>query len=272
MEKNIIFPLHLNLIVCIFVIIVHTIRKDVNMVKITAEIIQKIFEDKHIHSSEYLKKHFGCTFQCIWDNLRKVGYYSSFTHNSKYYTLADIPEFDDNDVWFYADPEVGEIGFTKKKTASNLIISLINSNETGMTEYEIREIMKIRVSNQLNVLVKKSKIRRLKIGNKCYYFSTDEKKYNGQYAKLTKDLAVATDIQLHTSSNEQTLKHKIKRLTTGRENWRKRANEKQKKIRELLIRIRDLKRSRDKWKSKAMDYKGKLLQLKNEIDHIKKNS
>jgi hypothetical protein len=242
------------------------------MEKITPETIHNIFKDRYIYTAEYLKNHFGCSYQYLWTNLKEVGYYSSFTHNSKYYTLADIPNFNDKGIWFHMDPVVGEIGFTKYKTAANLIISLINSSETGMSEDKIREIMRIRVSNQLNVLVKKSKIRRLKIGKKCYYFSTDEKKYNGQYAELTKDLAITTDIQLHSSSNEQTLKHKIKRLTTSRESWRKRANEKQKKTRELFIRIRDLERSRDKWKSKAMDYKGKVMQLKNEIDNIKKNS
>ncbi len=241
------------------------------MAKITTEMIQKIFEDKYIYCSEYLKNLFGCSYQCIWDNLRKVGYYSSYTHNSKYYTLADIPEFDDNNIWFYADPEVGAVGFTNKKTAANLIISLINSNQTGLCESEMRQIMKIRVSNQLNVLVKQSKIRRLKIGKKCYYFSIDENKYQGQYAELTKDLVVATEIPLPCPSDEQTLKHKIKRLTTSRERWRKRANEKQQKIRKLLIGIRDLKRSRDKWKNKARDYQAKVLQLKNEIDNIKKN-
>jgi len=28
--------------------------------------------------------------------VKKIGYYSSFTHNGKWYTLQDIPEFDTN--------------------------------------------------------------------------------------------------------------------------------------------------------------------------------
>ena len=242
------------------------------MVKITVEAMQKLFEDKLTYSSENLKKHFVCTHQCIWENLKKVGYYSSFTHNSKYYTLADIPEFNDNDIWFHNDPLIGEIGFTKNKTASNLILSLINSSKAGLTERNITDIMKIRISNQLGDFVKKAEIRKQKIENEFYYFSIDEKQYNKQYAKLTGTDSLSLDKQSDSLSDEQHYKHRIKRLTDGRESWRKRSNEKQKKIREHLTRIHDLERSRDKWKSAAMKYKSTVQVLSKQVDNIKKNS
>jgi hypothetical protein len=242
------------------------------MAKITIEAIQKVFEHQHIYCSEYLKKHFGCSYQCIWENLKKVGYYSSFTHNSKYYTLANIPEFNDNDIWFHTDPVIGEIGFTKQKTASKLILWLINSSQTGLTERNLTDLMKIRLCNQLNGLVKQSKIQKVKIENKSYYFSIDKNQYRQQYANLTATESLALDQQSDSCSKEQHYQHRIKRLTDGRASWRKRSNEKQQKIREHLIRIRDLETSRDKWKSAAKKYKSKVQQLKVEIDKIKKNS
>jgi hypothetical protein len=242
------------------------------MAKITIEAIQKVFEHQHIYSAEYLKKHFGCSYQCIWENLKKVGYYSSFTHNSKYYTLANIAEFNDNDIWFHCDPVIGEIGFTKQKTASNLIVWLINSSQTGLTERNLTDIMKIRICNQLNGLVKQSKIQKVKLENKSYYFSIDKNQYRQQYANLTATESLSLDKQSDSCSKEQHYQHRIKRLTDGRASWRKRSNEKQQKIREHLIRIRDLETSRDKWKSAAMKYKSKVQQLKVEIDKIKKNS
>jgi hypothetical protein len=241
------------------------------MVKITIEAMQRIFEEKYIYSSEDLQKHFACTHQCIWDNLKAVGYFSSFTHNSKYYTLAAIPEFDDNDIWFFHDSVIGEIGFTKHKTAANLILSLINSSQTGLTAREITDIMKIRVSNQLNGLVKKSKIRQHKLENTTYYFSIDEAQYRAQYANLTDADFLSPDEPCDSVSKEQHYKHRIKRLTDSREKWRKRSNEKQKTIRDHLIVIRDLTRSRDKWKHTAQNYKSKVKQLSVEIANIKKN-
>jgi hypothetical protein len=242
------------------------------MAKITIEAIQKVFEHQHIYSAEYLKKHFGCSYQCIWENLKKVGYYSSFTHNSKYYTLANIAEFNDNDIWFHNDAVIGEIGFTKQKTASNLIVWLINSSQTGLTERNLTDIMKIRICNQLSGLVKQSKIQKVNIDHKSYYFSIDNNQYRQQYANLTATEGLSFDQQSDSFSKEQHYKHRIKRLTDGRASWRKRSNEKQQKIREHLIRIRDLERSRDKWKSAARKYNSKFQQLKLEIDKIKKNS
>ena len=58
----------------------------------------------------------------------------------------------------------------------------------------------------------------------------------------------------------------------GRENWRQRANEKQRTIREQLIRIRDLERSRDKWKNIAMKYKHTVKQWPTALDPVKKNA
>lgn len=242
------------------------------MTKITIDVLQKLFEDKLICSSDYLKQYFGCSYQCLWDHLKKMGYYSSFTHNSKYYTLANIPEFDDHDIWFHADPEVGEVGFTKKKTASQLILSLINSSPTGLTQDSMKKIMKIRISNQLSMLVKQSKIRKRKIANTCYYFSINQHQYHEQYTKLTASEKLSVDTQADSFSNEQYYRSRLKRLTGGRENWRQRCNEKQKTIREHLIRIRDLERSRDKWKSIALKYKSTVQQLQATVDQIKKNS
>lgn len=238
-------------------------------IKITEETIQKIYEDSSVYTADYLKNHFNCSHQCLWNNLKKVGYYSSFTHNSKYYTLANIPEFNDNGIWFHKVPSVGEVGFTNQKTAPNLIISLINSSKAGLSEGEITDIMKIRISNQLISLVKKAKIRKLRIENKVYYVSIDEKIYRKQYVEL----AEAKDSSVKTQSLSLSIyKQKIKRLTAARDSWCERSNEKQKTIRKHLTRIRDLERSRNKWKNMAMKYKNMAQQLKGELEKIKKNS
>lgn len=42
-------------------------------------------------------------------------------------------------------------------------------------------------------------------------------------------------------------------LNESRNNWKKRALEKQKKLREAQIKIRDLERSRERWKQKAIE-------------------
>ena len=133
------------------------------MPQITVNSIHEIFKSRYAINSKQLMNYFECTYQYLWTYLRKVGYYSSFTHNGQYYTLANIPQFDTNGIWFYTEPVAGEIGFTKHKTAKNLILYLINSSKTGMTEDDIQEIIKIRVFNQLKQFADQSKIQRIQI-------------------------------------------------------------------------------------------------------------
>lgn len=247
------------------------------MSQITIKSIHEIFESSSVINSNQLMKYFECTYQCLWTYLKKVGYYTSFTHNAQYYTLADIPQFDTNGIWFYSDPVAGDIGFTKHKTAKNLVLHLINSSKTGMAEDDIQDIIKIRVFTQLKVLKEQSKIQRIQIGTKYYYFSLDSKTYNEQYRLLTQSFVAETteksfSVGTQQSVNKEYYEHTIKRLMAGREKWRNRSNEKQKKLREQQIRIRDLERSRDKWKHKVINYKSQAIMLSNELKSVKKNS
>ncbi len=63
----------------------------------------------------------------------------------------------------------------------------------------------------------------------------------------------------------------VKLFQQGRENWRKRAAEKQKKMRGMEIKIRDLSLSRDQWKEKALAAQQEQEQLKQELEELKKN-
>ncbi len=37
----------------------------------------------------------------IFRRLQMIGYFSSFTHKGAYYTLSNIPQFDDRGLWFF---------------------------------------------------------------------------------------------------------------------------------------------------------------------------
>ena len=52
--------------------------------------------------------------------LKKVGYYTSYNHNSAYYTLHEVPTFDPDGLWFY-----GDVGFSQYPTLAATL--------TGMT-------------------------------------------------------------------------------------------------------------------------------------------
>ncbi|MBO1048834.1 MAG: hypothetical protein HEQ10_22000 [Dolichospermum sp. DEX182a] len=62
----------------------------------------------------------------------------------------------------------------------------------------------------------------------------------------------------------------VRLFQKGREQWRKRAAEKQRKMRGMEIKIRDLSASRDLWKSKALSAQQQKEQLEQELENLKK--
>jgi len=243
--------------------------------KITRENMLHLFNIKLAFTSEYLSNYFNCTFQCLRNNLKRIGYYSSFTHNAKYYTLASIPEFNSNGIWFYTDPEVGDIGFTKYKTATELLLNLVNSSESGLAEDQIKEIMKIRVFNQLKILTDQAKIERMKKGGKYYYFSRDKKISKGQHRQLNQLLHIKEQEEnlrkagkeiIETAASED----EIRVMRTNIDYLEKKCHEKQQKIRALTFRLHDIERSRDHWKERVKEIKLEVKSLQTEITGIKK--
>ncbi len=56
----------------------------------------------------------------------------------------------------------------------------------------------------------------------------------------------------------------------GREKWKERALSKQKKLRAMEIKVRDLSLSRDKWKEKALELEAALKEKQEEVEELKK--
>ncbi len=52
----------------------------------------------------------------------------------------------------------------------------------------------------------------------------------------------------------------------GREKWKERALSKQKKLRAMEIKVRDISLSREKWKEKALELEASLKEKEAEID------
>ena len=80
----------------------------------------------------------------VFRRLKTLGYLSSFTHAGRYYTLANLPEFDRWGLWFHR-----QVGFSKVGTLKATIVELVQSASDGMTPKEMRGLLRLPVSNTL---------------------------------------------------------------------------------------------------------------------------
>jgi len=100
--------------------------------------------------------------------LSQTGYYSSFTHNGKWYTLHSIPRFSRDGLWFYSD-----IGFSKAGSLTNTLIDLTSRSSTGMTAEMLGEKLRCRCHTILVQLCRQGKLQRVKIGRSHVYLAAD---------------------------------------------------------------------------------------------------
>ena len=78
--------------------------------------------------------------------------------------MPDIPTFDENGIWFYED-----IGFSRYRDSLALIVEIINNSENGMSRESIEEILGIKIFQQIQTLLARSKLNRVKVGNRYIY-------------------------------------------------------------------------------------------------------
>jgi hypothetical protein len=57
---------------------------------------------------------------------------ASFNHNSRYYTLPELPQFDDHGLWFFR-----EIGFSRHGHLPQTIVALVRQAPAGLSAAEL---------------------------------------------------------------------------------------------------------------------------------------
>jgi hypothetical protein len=94
------------------------------------------------------------------------GYLTSYNFNARYYTLADIPEFDNYGLWIFKD-----VRFSKYGSLTNTVTQLICQSTNGMTKKEIEEILNVDATPILAKFFQQGRINRKKINGKFLYFN-----------------------------------------------------------------------------------------------------
>lgn len=124
----------------------------------------------------------------VFRRLREVGYFTSFTHRGRYYTLHDIPRFDERGLWFFRD-----VGFSREGTLKETVSVQIEDAPEGQTHEDLRSRLRVRVYNTLLALVREARIGRERIGTVYLYVSADGEKAAQQVARRRELVAVLAE-------------------------------------------------------------------------------
>ena len=111
--------------------------------------LETLFKRKHVVVLDELRHELQTHSRTtIFRVLSSVGYHTSYSHAGRFYTLKEIPEFNDLGIWFWRD-----VGFSMHGTLRAAAISLVERAPAGQTHEELQERLRLRLHDTLRDLV-----------------------------------------------------------------------------------------------------------------------
>jgi len=115
----------------------------------------------------------------VFRRLSLLGYLTSYTHTARYYTLREIPQFDEFGLWHY-----GGVGFCRAGTLKAAVAELVEKSEAGRTHREVQDMLRVRVRNELLNHVRAGQMGRRLLDDKHWlYLSADASRAAKQWAR-----------------------------------------------------------------------------------------
>ena len=113
--------------------------------------------------------------------LARSGYFSSFTHNGRWYTLASIPRFGRQGLWFQKD-----IGFSRAGSLTDTLVMLVSGSAAGMSAEQLGQTLRCRCHSVLVALVRHGRLQRQKLGRSFVYLAADDETAGAQSRAIQK--------------------------------------------------------------------------------------
>lgn len=122
---------------------------------------------RKIATRRQLQHQFQVCHMTIFRALKKHGYYTSYNRNAAYYTVADVPQFDDWGLWAWRD-----VRFSRTGTLVKTLRALVTGSAAGLTVGELEQRLQTRVANLLSRLVQHGQLARQVLpGRQVVYLS-----------------------------------------------------------------------------------------------------
>lgn len=134
------------------------------------------FRQKKIITIDQLIELLTCSVITARRQLKKWQTYTSINQNGRYYTLPQIPVFDDNGLWRYRT-----VLFSKHGNLTQTIVAMIGTSTKGLSAIQIADILDLAPNSSFISRFKNvSGVKREKHQGRFVYFSGQPEIYNKQ--------------------------------------------------------------------------------------------
>jgi hypothetical protein len=156
-------------------------------IHIQTEAVIKLFDNNPVLTMKQLTSALSCSHMTVFRKLNELHYFSSYTHAGKYYTLAQLAQFNNNGLWEYQG-----IRFSLYGNLKNTVQQFVNDSQAGYCSDELEKLLAVRTNNTLFALVTEKHLVRDSYDRKYIYFSIDDAIRKHQQAQRQKMLLERT--------------------------------------------------------------------------------
>jgi hypothetical protein len=126
--------------------------------------LTKSFRASQVLTLPQLCRTLRCSRSTILRRLAEHGYYSSYNHSGKFFTIPEVAHFDSHGLWTCKTAR-----FSKHGTLKDTLAYLVQSSPQGMTHEELASLLAVRVHNPLLELTREGILCRERIGPTFVY-------------------------------------------------------------------------------------------------------
>jgi len=169
--------------------------------------LEALFKRKRVAQLSELRTALGVRSRTtVFFALKTAGYYSSYSHAGRYYTLAHIPRFDAHGLWFH-----GQVRFSEHGTLRATVVVLVQQAPEGRTHEELQVVVGVRLHDTLRSLVDDDLLGRERVGTVYVYVSADGEKAAEQVARR-RELAAVLAEALRVLTDEEVVEVLVEAL------------------------------------------------------------
>jgi hypothetical protein len=128
--------------------------------------LRSLLARQKIATLEELKRSLGTSAtMTVFRKLKTLRYRTSYSHRGEYYTLADIPRFDEQGLWCCRG-----VWFSRDGNLLATARRFVEEADAGLTASELEALLGVVVKEPLLQLVRRKQLDREKLGREYVYF------------------------------------------------------------------------------------------------------
>jgi len=138
--------------------------------------LRNMLHDKKIASLSEMKRQLRTdATMTIFRTIRRLGYASSYSHRGGFYTLSEIPEYDDVGLWSH-----DKVHFSRHGNLLRTAKALVGEAAAGCTASELATILHVEAKHPLLQLARRGELVRESMRGSHVYFSAESNRRTRQ--------------------------------------------------------------------------------------------